>query len=204
MNSILLKLSNLWFRISCTIFLLSAGTLFSEETESFERTTRQTMPEIISSVGRSVVTIRTFGRDGDEIGVGTGFVVDSSGLVATAHHVIGEGRQFSVTTSNGRELPVLAVEASDRLGDLALLRLDRQRQNLHAIKFRTEDLHQGSEVLAFGNPLGLEKSVTSGIVFCNTRRERSENDPTRYPLWNPVTAAARSLIERATWSALSI
>jgi regulator of sirC expression with transglutaminase-like and TPR domain len=120
---------------------------------------------LIAEVRPSVVIIRVDGRDGEEFGVGTGFVIDEQGLIATNFHVINEGREFTVETSGGVELPVLAIEASDVNRDLAIIRVDVSDQTLQALELATnQSAEQGMRVLAFGNPLGLENSVVEGIV----------------------------------------
>ncbi|QEG39079.1 transglutaminase family protein [Roseimaritima ulvae] len=120
---------------------------------------------LIEQVRPSVVTIKTLGRDGDQIQMGTGFVMDAEGLIATNFHVISEGRSFTVETRSGRKLPVTAVEASDRSGDLALIRVDVTGAPLPALSLSESELPtQGVRVLAFGNPLGLQDSVVAGIV----------------------------------------
>ncbi len=125
--------------------------------ESFQR--------LIEKVRPSVVTIKVRGRDGDQIQMGTGFVIDAEGLIATNFHVISEGRAFTVETRAGRKLPVTAVEASDRSGDLALVRVDVTDAPLPALSLSLSELPaQGTRVLAFGNPLGLRDSVVAGIV----------------------------------------
>ncbi len=121
--------------------------------------------DLIAKVRPSVVTIRVIGRDGDPLGMGTGFVIDSDGLVATNFHVISEGRPFTVETRSGRKLPVVAIEASDRTSDLALIRVDVESQSPPALELAAiGSTEQGLRVLAFGNPLGLRGSVVEGIV----------------------------------------
>ena len=131
--------------------------------------------ELIANVRPSVVTIRVAGRDGDEFGVGTGFVVDESGLIATNFHVINEGRPFTIETSDGDNLDILSVEASDVSGDLALIRYDANDQKLPALEIAPQDSsEQGMRVLAFGNPHGLENSVVEGILSAVRRVEGRE------------------------------
>ncbi len=120
---------------------------------------------LITKVRASLVTIKLIGRDGDQIGMGTGFVIDSDGLIATAFHVISEGRPITVETSSGRKLPVISIEASDRASDLAIVRVDIEGKPLSALPLAdAEATAQGTRVLAFGNPLGLRNSVVAGIV----------------------------------------
>ncbi len=111
-----------------------------------------------------MVTIRVNGRDGDELAMGTGFVIDADGLIATNLHVIGEGRPFTMELPDGRKLPVVSVDSTDRAGDLAIIRVDVQSKPLKALTISEDVITQGTQVLAFGNPLGLRDSVVSGIV----------------------------------------
>ncbi|MCA9209042.1 MAG: trypsin-like peptidase domain-containing protein, partial [Planctomycetales bacterium] len=96
--------------------------------------------------------------------MGTGFVVSSDGLIATNFHVIEEGRAFTVETSAGIALPIVAVHASDAANDLAIIRVDTKGAPLPALELADGDAEQGMRVLAFGNPLGLQNSVVEGIL----------------------------------------
>lgn len=124
------------------------------------------LEELVAKVRPSVVTIRVQGRDGGRLGIGTGFIVDAQGLIATNYHVINEGRRFTVETSDGKKLKVLAVEASDRVNDLALIRVKvGPASSLVALPLADQrETTQGTRVAAFGNPLGLKDSVVDGIV----------------------------------------
>jgi len=149
-HSLLVWLALPW----CSIFLGYSVRAAEEEA----------LQALVARVRPSVVTVRVQGRDGDQLGIGTGFVIDPQGLIATNFHVIQEGRPFTVETSSGRKPPVLAVEASDRNGDLAIIRVDVGDQPLPALPLAPALPAQGSPVLAFGNPLGLKDSVVDGIV----------------------------------------
>ena len=127
--------------------------------------TPQILKRVIQTVSPAVATIRVKGRDGQQIGIGTGFVIDGTGLIATNFHVITEGRAFTVELPSGRMLPVRAIESSDRASDLALLRVDVGKEKLPSLKLAESSLpSQGARVLAFGNPLGMRDSVVTGIV----------------------------------------
>ncbi len=125
----------------------------------------QVLKKVIQSVGPAVATIRVKGRDGQQIGIGTGFVIDATGLIATNFHVITEGRPFTVEMPSGRMLPVKAVESSDRASDVALLRVDVGDKKLPSLELGDKTIpSQGWRVLAFGNPLGMRDGVVTGIV----------------------------------------
>ena len=124
-----------------------------------------TLESLVSQVRASLVAIRVDDRDGRQVGIGTGFFVDSKGLIATNFHVIGEGRSIQVEWGKGRVLKVEGIEAFDRKADLALVRVAQDSTPFPALPLNLRnDLQQGSDVLAFGNPLGLEYSVVRGIV----------------------------------------
>ena len=133
----------------------------SDDSDSRRFQDIETLNEMIQP---SIVTIRIKGRDGDELAIGTGFVISADGQVVTNAHVIGEGRAISVELPSGRLLPVLAIEASDQLLDLAVLRVDVGEESLVPLKLSTKACTPGMRVAAFGNPLGLRNSVVAGVV----------------------------------------
>jgi len=119
--------------------------------------------EVARRVRGSVVTIRHTGRSERDQGLGTGFVVAADGLVATNLHVIGEARPVSVELSDGSRHDVIAVHAVDRAADLAVVRI--ARQGLAPLAFGDpKSLADGQEVVAVGNPHGLQRSVVAGRV----------------------------------------
>lgn len=127
----------------------------TDNIESVEALVKRTLP--------SVVIIRGAGRDGRENGLGTGFIISADGLIATNFHVIGEGRRFSVQTADGRRLEPLAVHASDRHVDLAVIRVDAK--DLKPLPLGdAANVDAGREVVVLGNPQGLAHSVTKGVV----------------------------------------
>ena len=114
-------------------------------------------------IRESIVVLTQFGRDDEEEGVGTGFVVSSDGLVATSLHVVGEGRPVHVRLANGEEVEVTSVHAWDRTLDLAVLRVNKT--GLPALPLGDSDkLEQGSSVVAMGTPHGLDFSFVQGVV----------------------------------------
>ncbi|MBM3955203.1 MAG: trypsin-like serine protease [Planctomycetes bacterium] len=119
--------------------------------------------EVARRVRGSVVTIRHIGRGERDQGLGTGFVVAADGLVATNLHVIGEARPVSVELADGSRHDVIAVHAVDRAADLAIVRIARQGLAPLALG-DPKSLADGQEVVAVGNPHGLERSVVAGRV----------------------------------------
>lgn len=105
-----------------------------------------------------------------QTGSGSGFVLDSRGHVVTNHHVIADAADILVRAYDGREFEAEVV-GSDPSTDLAVLRLDAGDKPLPPADFGDSDeLLVGDWVLALGNPLGLEFTVTSGIVSAKGRQ----------------------------------
>ena len=96
-------------------------------------------------------------------GAGSGFILDPSGLVVTAAHVVGNATRVIVSTQGGEDYPARVVGADD-LTDLALLRVEA-RAPLPAVPWGNSDaIRVGQWVMAAGNPFGLGGTVTVGIV----------------------------------------
>lgn len=111
----------------------------------------------------SLVMVSTLDHAGDVETSGTGFVVDSSGIVATSLHTIPQGRDIRVSFSDGKERWVESVYAFDRPSDLALLKI--AATNLTALPLGDSDeLEQGEAIMAIGHPRGHTFSVVEGVV----------------------------------------
>jgi serine protease Do len=127
------------------------------------RAADMSVAELAAKGHDSTVVISVAGRDGERSSLGTGFVIDGNGLIATNLHVIGEARPIFVTLADGRQLEATEIHATDRAMDLAVIRVNAN--NLKPLELGNSDaLKQGQEVVAIGNPRGLEHSVVSGVV----------------------------------------
>ena len=95
--------------------------------------------------------------------VGSGFIVDASGLIVTSHHVVKGADSVTVTLQDGRKLEAQVVGADPKT-DLALLEVE-PGEPLPAVEFGNSDRTRvGDWVVAVGNPFGLGGTVTAGIV----------------------------------------
>lgn len=122
-----------------------------------------TNEKLAAKARSSLVFIRSTDRTGGDLGLGAGFVIDSNGLIATARHVIGDGRDFVVELQGGKIVPVTEVYASSNRMDLAIVRVDAKE--LSSLPVSADDeTEQGREVVALGHPRGLRNSMVSGIV----------------------------------------
>ncbi len=95
--------------------------------------------------------------------VGSGFIIDPSGLIVTNYHVVEDAFEVTVTLSDGTRLPGKTLSAS-RLADLALVKVDAGHPLMAAQWGDSDQLQVGDQVFAAGNPFGIGLSVSAGIV----------------------------------------
>jgi serine protease Do len=101
---------------------------------------------------------------GPQHGVGSGFIIDGSGDIITNRHVVQGATKVTVTMNDGKEYPARVV-GKDAQTDVAVVRLEKGPGNLVVARLGdSEKLEVGEWVVAVGSPLGLEQTVTVGIV----------------------------------------
>jgi S1-C subfamily serine protease len=101
--------------------------------------------------------------DGEVKGSGTGFLVSPDGLLVTNHHVVAGSKQILAKAENGGLFPVLRVVATDPANDLALLQLEAK--DLPCLTLAPAgSAEAGTRIAVIGSPLGLEGTLTEGIV----------------------------------------
>jgi putative serine protease PepD len=129
---------------------------------------------VISRVSQSVVVIETAS------GLGSGVIVDTQGDIVTNAHVVGESSAFRVYLATGKSYEGTLVGAFVP-DDLAVIRITAP--DLHPAVFGDSDrLRVGSIVMAVGSPLGLQSSVTEGIVSALGRQVTEPNGIALPPL----------------------
>jgi len=153
------------------IFIISIGLSGAATAAHAEEAAKVSLPsetpltvEKLAEVAReSIVEITVTGRQGARIGLGTGFVIEPDGLIATNLHVIAEARPIKVKTSDGNTYEVETVHASDRQLDLALIKV--KAKGLKALPLgNSAEVASGQPIVALGNPYGLNNSVVSGVI----------------------------------------
>jgi len=121
---------------------------------------------------------RQFGAPRGQVqrSLGSGVIVDPSGLVVTNNHVIEGADQVKVTLADKREFPVEVVLKDSRT-DLAVLRVKNGRERFPVLTFgNSDELEVGDVVLAIGNPFGVGQTVTHGIVSAVARTQVGISD----------------------------
>lgn len=112
--------------------------------------------KLVQDVGPSVVLIET------SVGLGSGIIYDAQGDIVTNNHVVAGSQTFLVVSSTGKQYPATLV-GTFAPDDLAVIRV--QATGLHPASFaNSSSLQVGDIVMAIGNPLGLQSSVSQGIV----------------------------------------
>ena len=137
---------------------------------------------IYEKVNRSVVNINTtafrrgmwFGDPVPQEGSGSGWVIDKEGHIVTNHHVVVGSDVITVTLFDGDPIPAEIV-GSDKQNDIAVLKVKANPDSLFPVTIgESSDLRVGQKVLAIGNPFGLERTLTVGIVSSLGRTLRSK------------------------------
>ena len=111
-----------------------------------------------------------------ERALGSGFVLDRAGHIVTNYHVVRGATSIQVSFSNNERYRARLV-GSDPSTDIAVLKVDVQANALKALPLGNSDaVRVGDQVIAIGNPFGLDRSVTAGIVSAVQRRIEAPND----------------------------
>lgn len=121
------------------------------------------VPTIVRNALPAVVKLVVLDEDNDELASGSGFFLSPDGLLATNEHVVRGGATYLLKRPDGSFFVASKLLAVDTQNDIALLQVDAQ--NVPHLQLSTGPLPElGSEVIALGSPLGLEATVSTGIV----------------------------------------
>ena len=139
---------------------------------------------VYSGVNRSVVNITTasasegfFGEE-TSTGTGSGFVIDLDGHVLTNDHVIENAKTVQVTLFDGSSHEARVI-GEDATNDAAVVKINTAKNRLFPVTFGdSSKMVVGLKVLAIGNPFGLERTLTAGIVSALDRSIKSKNGRT--------------------------
>jgi S1-C subfamily serine protease len=148
----------------------------------FRRTEGKTISEIYAAEARGVVQVlatqvadNPFGTQDEATALGSGFVIDRAGHIVTNYHVIDGADKVQVNFSGNDRMDAKVV-GSDPSTDIAVLKIDAQARALTPLPLGdSEQVKVGDSVVAIGNPFGLERTVTAGIVSALQRQITAPN-----------------------------
>ncbi len=145
-----------WLRVLAVGTFLANGFAWAEDQ-------RATIPQIIQSAQPTVVMVQVEDGAGNVLGFGSGFFVSTRGVIATNLHVLeAEGDTINVKLSNGKILPAELIDV-DIAHDVATLRVEGSSYPTAKLS-SNDNVHVGEQVVAIGHPLGLENTVSTGII----------------------------------------
>src|SRR5687768_5430409 len=127
------------------------------------RASQDLLPELVRRIKPSAVAVETFDAKGEKLSRGSGFFVDTDRIV-TNRHVLEGAHRAEIHSSTGAVFPVKGILAVDAEGDIALLKIDTPTTPIKPLPLDKTSPQEGESVVVIGNPLGLEGSVTNGIV----------------------------------------
>ena len=135
-----------------------------------------------SAVNISTTTVRNDGLFWIEVpadGVGSGILIDRSGHVLTNSHVVDGAREVIVTLFDGKSYEARLV-GMDRTNDMAVLKIDPPADTLYPVVFGdSSHLLVGQRVYAIGNPFGLQRTLSTGIIS-SLNRDMPSRTKNRY------------------------
>ena len=136
----------------------------SDLLDAYSRTVVGAVARVAPAVVNIEVAQRVQARRGERevSGNGSGFVIAPDGFILTNSHVVHDAKTISVNLPDGRECPA-KLTGDDPDTDLAVIRIDVS-QLAHVRLANSENLRVGQLVIAIGNPLGFEASVTAGVI----------------------------------------
>jgi S1-C subfamily serine protease len=133
-----------------------------------------TLEQIYRADARGVVSVITTTDSG--VAQGSGFVLDTSGYILTNQHVVENQRSVSVSFSN-RDNVKAKVIGMDASTDLAVLKVDLPAAALHPLPLgNSSTVSVGDSVVAIGNPFGLDRTLTAGIISAVHREISAPNN----------------------------
>jgi putative serine protease PepD len=116
-----------------------------------------------------------FGGSQTQRALGSGFVIDKAGHIVTNYHVVRGASSIQVSFSNNERIKATVV-GLDPSTDIAVLKVNVKSRALKSLPLGNSDaVRVGDQVIAIGNPFGLDRSVTSGIVSAVQRRIEAPN-----------------------------
>ena len=136
----------------------------------------QAVIRVVDTVGPCVVSIKVEGMsrsgyNGQQNGAGSGVLFTPDGFILTNHHVIAGAKRILVDTLDGKEYEAVVI-GSDKATDIGVIRITGTKFPLASLG-TSDDLKVGQLAIAIGNPLGMQNTVSTGVISALQRSMRS-------------------------------
>lgn len=149
------------YLVTCIAALWIA--FFSISVVSAQADGQNDLPELIARVKPAVVTILCYNPEKAMPSVGTGAYI-AADKIASARHVFAGGERAEIRTVDGRVIRVKGIVAEDRALDLVIVQIETPAEHMNPLKIAANIPREGERVFAIGSPLGLEWTISEGIV----------------------------------------
>lgn len=176
-----------WVALTCALWAIGVSPAISlalegpgrgpsglmQEEETLIGIYRAASPGVVH-ITSTVLSQDFFFRVVPERGTGSGFVIDDKGLILTNNHVVENADSLEVTLADKSKVPAKLV-GRDPYNDLAVIRADVPREKLTPLRLGdSSQLQVGQMAIAIGNPFGLDRTVTRGVVSAVGRSLKSD------------------------------
>jgi len=124
----------------------------------------ENLPSLIKRIKPSTVIIYTYDDKGESLKQGSGFFINQNGDVVTNYHVIQGASSAEIKTTDGNTYPITYILAGDEQGDLIRLSVNISSKSVYPLSLNKTIPEIGERIIVYGSPLGLENTVSDGIV----------------------------------------
>jgi len=159
------------------VILFSGGQVFPAALTQEERNNIAVYEKVadgVVNVTSTAIQMDFFFNAFPTQGSGSGSIINAKGYILTNHHVVPDAQKLEVTLADGSKWPAKLI-GSDPDNDLAVIKIDAPKEKLKVIPMGdSKNLRIGQKVLAIGNPFGLQRTLTTGIISSLGRTIRSE------------------------------
>lgn len=124
----------------------------------------ESLPSIIKRIEPSTVIVFAYDDKGEFLKLGSGFFISQNGDIITNYHVLQGANSAEVKTSDGKTYPITYIVAEDEQSDIIRLSVNIPSQYVYPLSLSTTIPEAGERIIVYGSPLGLEKTVSDGII----------------------------------------
>ena len=169
-----------WELLLLLVFFLSISLLSAQQAVSMTEDEKNNIA-VYEKVADGVVNVTSIAVQMDFFfnavpaqGTGSGSILDARGHILTNHHVVANAQKLEVTLADESKWPAKLI-GSDPDNDLAVIKIEAPREKLKVISMGdSKNLRIGQKVLAIGNPFGLQRTLTTGVISSLGRTIRSD------------------------------